>query len=254
MTARTPFCRCLSQRRLESDDGGSATFLGQQAFRFCGGEAGRASRSLVPEERTGFGPRRPWLSVLAGRRSACGDSTRAAAVSPLKSRPEGPGFARGCWPAMVGADGETLAGHVPGAGVVESRVARTPPRSSRRPWQCADLEASPESAGLRQRPGQLPGGRWGGHCSDPGSWSSPPASRNTLGREGPPALGAAGFGFGFFPPRRGLPASPGTHRGDQAALGLRRSPCLCLPSGPAKGGHCHAQPVCLFVVAAPSRY
>lgn len=130
MTARTPFCRCLSQRRLESDDGGSATFLSQQAFRFCGGEAGRASRSLVPEERTGFGPRRPWLSVLAGRRSACGDSTRAAAVSPLKWRPKGPWFARGCWPAMVGADGETLAGHVPGAGVVGSRVARTPPRSS----------------------------------------------------------------------------------------------------------------------------
>ncbi|KAH0500894.1 Dual specificity protein kinase CLK4 [Microtus ochrogaster] len=59
--------------------------------------------------------------------------------------------ARGCWPAMVEADGETLAGHVPG-----SRVACTPPRSSRRPWQCAELEASPESAvlpaGLRQRP------------------------------------------------------------------------------------------------------
>lgn len=211
MTARTPFCRCLSQRRLESDDGGSATFLGQQAFRFCGGEAGRASRSYVPEERTGFGPRRPWLSVLAGRRSAGGDNTQAAAVSPLKSRPEGPVFARGCWPAMVGANGDTLAGHVPGAGVVGSRVARTPHRSSRRPWQCAELEASPESAvrlaGLRQRPGQLPGGRWGGHCGDPGGWSSPPASRNKLGREGPSAFGAAGFGFGFFLPEEvSLPA------------------------------------------------
>lgn len=112
MTARTPFCRCLSQRRLESDDCISATFLGQQAFRFCGGEAGRASRSYVAEERTGFRPRRSWLSVLAGRRSASSDNTRSAAVSPLKSRPgpAGPGFARGCWPAMVGADGGDAGG------------------------------------------------------------------------------------------------------------------------------------------------
>lgn len=153
----------------------------------------------MPEERTGFGPRRPWLSVLAGHRSAGGDNTRAAAVSPLKSRPAGAGRSwwepmgrrwRGTSPALVSRESGrphpssllSAALAVCGTGGF-SRVRRSPCR------------AAPKVLA------SCPGGGGAGTAAIP----EPPASKNTLGREGPSALGAAGFGFGSLLPEEVSP-------------------------------------------------
>lgn len=96
-------------------------------------------------------------------------------------------------------------------------------------------------------PGQLPGGGGAGTAAIQVAGAHLQLRGTRLGGKVRPSFGAGGVWVWFFPPRRGLPASPGTRRGEPAALGLRKSPCLCLPSGPVGGGRRHAQPVCLLV-------
>ena len=248
MTARTPFCRCLSQR-LERNDGGLATFLGQKAACFCGGEVGSVARSQVSEERVGFGRqhREDASAGLAGCLSAGGDNTRAAAVSPLESRPAGPGFARRCGPAAWASltscqglgrpsqepAGRPLAGRIPGTSAVQSRSHPDPlltPVCGLGRLHNRSLFQSPLFALLfsSKGPGQLPGrGRAGAAASQAAAGVHLQLRGSHLGRKVRPSCQAVTPPQA--PPRSGSPRLP-RHYVGQAGLELRRFSCLCLLS------------------------